>query len=618
VQPADNHIRTGAGLIDQAPAELADHQQLADLDVIARLQLLPRPELTIPQLYSLDVADLPEVHPPAQNAPVVALIDSGVASAHPLIGPAVLAAEALSPLINDGEDRHGHGTMVAGLLLHGPIAPVVTRGLPTRPICKLVSVAVLDEDNRFPDEHRWERDLVEALEWCASQGAKIVNLSLGDARHPLQGPRQFPAAALVDEAARRLGLVVVVSAGNSHPADYLATLDPESVTRYPTALLSDEGTGLIDPATAALALTVGGVTDAVAAGAFLGRETVTRRPFGQPGWPSPLTRRGAGVGGSVKPELVERAGTVALESGAIVQDAELNVVSSLLRPGQLLGTDIGTSFAAPLVSRVAAAVQSRYPSFGPNLVRALVLLSAEASDFEDVLEGSRAAKRNAALQLLGYGRPSVLRASESTRHRVVLVAEAELAINGVHIYEVPVPGSFFDSGGQRGIDISLAFDPRTRQSRLDYLSSKLEFLLYRGRSLEDVAALVATVEGEDVDLEAPAEREELGQDDEDSETEHRVASGVVRLEPPNKVRSRGANQLGRKRFSHRWDRQRDTPMYLVVRNVNRWDVEGANQGYGLAVALWRTEDRAELFTELEAQLEAVLEVPIEVEVQIES
>lgn len=233
-----------------------------------------------------------------------------------------------------------------------------------------------------------------------------------------RGPRQHPAAALVDEAARRLGLVVVVAAGNTRPSDYLGTVDQDSLLGYPVALLSDEHTGLLDPATSALALTVGGLTDALAAGAYLGRETVTRRPFGRPGWPSTLTRRGSGVGGSVKPELVERAGTLGLESGSVVQDAELSVVSSVLRPGQLLGTDIGTSFAAPLVSRVAAAVQSRYPGFGPNLVRALVLLSAEPSNFEDQLEGALASRRDNALRLVGYGRPSVLRPSESTSHRV--------------------------------------------------------------------------------------------------------------------------------------------------------------------------------------------------------
>lgn len=292
----DTYVSNQAGVIlARVYARAGRIEELAALDVIARLDILPTPELTLAQLYQLDVADLPEVYPPAPNAPIVGLIDSGIASGHPLIGPAVLAAEALSPDIPDGEDRHGHGTMVAGLLLHGSINSLVNRSLPTRPMCKLLSVAVLDENAQFPDERLWERDLMEALEWCASQGAKTVNLSVGDARRPFRGGRQHSAAALVDEAARRLGLVVVVASGNSHPSDYLGTIDSDSLSQYPTALLLDDGTGLLDPATSALALTVGGVTDAGATGGYSGHETVTRRPFGRRGWPSPVTRRGAGL-----------------------------------------------------------------------------------------------------------------------------------------------------------------------------------------------------------------------------------------------------------------------------------------------------------------------------------
>ena len=591
-------------------------RELAALDVIARLDVLPRPALTPPQLFALELDHLPTVDPPSPTAPIVGLIDSGIASGHPLIGPAVLAAEALSPDITDGEDRSGHGTMVAGLLLHGPIEPVISGGVRARPICKLLSVAVLNENSLFPDEHLWERDLIEAVEWCASQGARIINLSVGDSRHPLRTPRQLPAAALIDEAARRLGLVVIIAAGNTHPTDYLGTIQPDSLVGYPAALLTDAATGVLDPGTAALALTVGGITDAAAAGGYASRETVTRRPFGRPGWPSPVTRRGPGVSASVKPELVERAGTLGLESGRLVKDPELSVISSLLRPGRLLGFEIGTSFAAPLVTRVAAAVQARYPDFGPNLIRALVLLSADRNAFEEQIDGTLAVRRNRARQLLGYGRPSIARAAESTSHRVTLIAEGVIPMNGVHIYEIPIPSSFFQRGGRRGIDIALAFDPRTRPSRLDYTSSKMEFLLYRGIPLDQVIELVARIEGEDIDLE--------GEDDIDgSETSTATASGgpgsqAVKLQPSNTIRSRGANQLGRVEFAQKLDPMRHAPTFLAVRNVNRWDDTTATQNYGLAIALWRTEAQLELYAELQAQLEVVLEVPIQVELEDES
>lgn len=53
----------------------------------------------------------------------------------------------------------------------------------------------------------------------------------------------------------------------------------------------------------------------------------------------------------------------------------------------------------------------------------------------------------------------------------------------------------------------------------------------------------------------------------------------------------------------------------MVRNVNRWADETETQGYALAVGMWRSDDRGELFAELEAKLEAVVEVPVEIELE---
>jgi hypothetical protein len=628
---ADVHVNDLAGVILARIYVPADQVRvLAGLDAMAMLDVLPRPALTIPQLHASDPDSLPRMLPPRPDAPLVGLIDSGVASAHPLVGPAVVAAESLSPWIADGEDRCGHGTMVAGLILHGPVDRALAAGLIQRPLCRILSVAVLDSSNQFPDADLWERDLIEAIEWCAAQGAKIINLSVGDDRRALRSPRQLPAAALVDEIARRLDLVVVIASGNIRPADYLATIDEECCTRYPSDLLADSGTRVLDPATSALGLTVGGLTDARAATGYSSRETLLRKPFGEPGWPSPITRRGPGVGKSVKPELVERGGTLGYETGRIVgNDPELGIISTQLAAGTLLGFESGTSFAAPLVTRIATAVKARHPAFTANMVRALVLLSAKPPTFTAVLEGGTPADRaEAERNLLGYGQPILAQAIESTSHRAVLIAEATLPMDGVHIYELPVPSSFFESGGDRGIDIALAFNPRTRQSRLDYLSNRIDFALFRGMSLDEVRNVVARVAGdEDVVL-------EQGSGDEGAEvpspdpldgdapaspppTLSELRSKVVRLNPASKVRSAGANQLGRVTLRQRLDPQRHTPMFIAIRNVNRWENGSASQPYALAVALWRSADRTELYAELEAQLEAVVEVPIEVEVEVE-
>ena len=597
---ADTLITNTAGLILLRAYIPADRvMEVAELDVIARMDLLPQPALPMPKLYGLSVGQLPDVLEPDPRSAIVGLVDSGVASGHPLIGPAVLASDPIGTGIAEDQDEHGHGTMVASLLLYGDVEEAIARGQPLRPACRIVSARVLDAKNDFPYEDLWERDLQEAIIWCAKQGARVINLSIGDGRSPFSPPRQMSAAAVVDDLARRLGLVIVVAAGNSRPADYLAKINGSSVHEYPTALLEDEGTGILDPGTSLLSITAGGMTEAAASGASSGHETLLRVPMGSPGWPSSVTRKGPGPGQAIKPELVENAGTLGVEDGTLVSnDAELGIVGARAQAGRLLSWGVGTSYAAPLISRVAATVAARFPDFTAEMIRALVLLSAERLPFSDNLEGTKAARHEAERQLFGYGRPSMARASEATGHRVLLVADGNIPMNGVHIYEIPIPFSFTTSGGSRGLDVSLAYSPRTRVQRLDYMASRMEFHIVKGLPLEEVAQVFAKV-GHDEDV---ATVSELG-------------SNVVKLDPARQIRSRGANQLGRRVFHRRLDASSDSPMLLVVRNINRWDDMGAEQSYALAVALWRDEDQPELHAELEAQLEAVIEVPVEVEIE---
>jgi hypothetical protein len=392
-------------------------------------------------------------------------------------------------------------------------------------------------------------------------------------------------------------------------------------------LLQNSRTGILDPGTAALALTVGGITTAAAATGYSAHETVLRRPLGEPGWPSPVTRRGPGVGGAIKPEVVERSGTIGIESGRLVSnDPELGVISAQFGEGRLLGYITGTSAAAPLVTRIAAAVKARHPDFSASLTRALVLLSTQPSNFALHLKGGTTAIRaGATLRLVGFGQPAIARAIESTTHRAVLVAESSIPVNGVHIYELPVPSSFMARGGVRGIEIALAYNPRTRQSRLDYLSNRIEFALFRGIPLSQVIEVVAKVEGdEDVNLEAGDEEPGGAASEEPLDvagetrtpTLSQLGSKVVRLTPSSRIRSAGANQLGRIEFRSRLNLERDTPMFVVVRDLNRWEDDTATQAYALAVAMWRSAEHGELYAELEAQLEAVAELELEIELDV--
>lgn len=106
-----------------------------------------------------------------------------------------------------------------------------------------------------------------------------------------------------------------------------------------------------------------------------------------------------------------------------------------------------------------------------------------------------------------------------------------------------------------------------------------------------------------------------GETAQNAKTISELGSKVVRLDPSATVRRAGTNQLGRAVFHTKLDSNKHAPMFVVVRDVNRWEDEAARQRYGLAVALWRDPEHAEVYSELSTELEAVAEAEVEIEVE---
>jgi subtilisin family serine protease len=607
-EPVSRYLNSAVGLALVRVRVPADRiEELANLDVLASLDLMPVPTLLWSQIADLSADDLPDLPEAPGDAPVVGVIDSGVRSAHPLLAGYVDAADSVAGL-SDGQDRHGHGTAVAALILHADLGESLATGEFPRPLCRVYSVRVLDDHNEFPGDRLLVEEIAEALQLCAERGIRVVNLSIGDRDAVFGGGRTTALATELDHLARELGLVLIVSTGNVFVADYCLPDRADAVTEYPSLLLSSPLTRLIDPAPSALALTVGGTVHATTT------LDPSRRPMGAVGWPAPYTRRGPGVGGAIKPELCAPAGTWATNGSIYIDDVHLGRLSADGQPGssRLAYAFFGTSFAAPSVARVAAGVVGRHSGFGANLVRALILQSAESAGFEylpsepGVGDGTRAQR---ARTLAGYGEPDVGRAIGSTSHRAVLVAEDNIEADGVHLYEVPIPSSFFESGGVRGITVALSFDPQVRAHRADYLSARLKFEVLRGVEMTLATELLLASDEDEVEAE----------DADGSESPHRLSDLGTRrrlvMAPAVTERSRGTNQLARKEFKQRLRPEDGESFLLAVQSTNRWQTKGTKQPYAVAVTLWRSVNHAEVYSELSAEMEAVeTETTVEVEV----
>lgn len=66
--------------------------------------------------------------PPPEGAPAVALLDTGVATQHPMLKEAIRLARSVVPNDSSPEDTHDHGTETAGIALYSDLGGAVARG----------------------------------------------------------------------------------------------------------------------------------------------------------------------------------------------------------------------------------------------------------------------------------------------------------------------------------------------------------------------------------------------------------------------------------------------------------------------------------------------------------
>lgn len=353
-------------------------RELLTLDAVALLDLPPQPSLRVAEMLQADIRRFPLIPEPAADAPAIAILDSGLASAHPLLAPAIGEATAIPLALGDGADEHGHGTLVAGLALYGHVGNCIEAGQFT-PALRLYSARVLNANCTFDNEALITTQMRDAIRYFSeTYGCRVFNLSLGDDNLPYAGGKVSPWASVLDTLARDLDVLIVVSAGN-----FVYRLRDEEfvdahLQRYPRYLLEDEAR-IIEPATGAIVLTVGALSHSERLPVGAGDRDVAMRPISHEGEPSPFTRTGPGLGGSIKPELCDHGGNRCYDGRlAQIRDlTELSIISTnreYLR--RLFATSTGTSFAAPKVAHEAARLTHDFPGASANLIRALLVSSA--------------------------------------------------------------------------------------------------------------------------------------------------------------------------------------------------------------------------------------------------
>jgi Subtilase family len=452
-------------------------------------------------------AGAPQIAPvaPDANAPAVCVIDSGVQEGHIFLQPAIDQPTSYCFLpgkqptdVGDFVHSGGHGTRVSGAVLYGETVPA--NGTPKLPFW-IQNARVLDDQNKMPDE-LFPPEVLHAAVTRFHSGprqTRIFNHSINASGYCRT--RYMSAwAAEIDFLSATYDILIVQSAGNlptTGPAPYIGVKDHLQAGRPYPRYLYENSARVANPAQSLQALTVG----SIAYGAF---EENGWRTFGsEDGHPSAFSRSGPGIWSVIKPEVVEYGGDDSrtakepadVRDGGIAAACPELVRSTMHPPGPAYDRDaVGTSFAAPKVSRIAARLQAVLPNEPALLYRALIVQSARWPEWAEGLmtqlrQATEQAERQALIEkasrvirCLGYGLPDVVRATTNTDHRTTFITSGAASIKPLeaHIYQVPIPAELRGAGDDYDIRIEVTLSyvaqpRRTRRHLRRYLSTWVDW-----------------------------------------------------------------------------------------------------------------------------------------------
>jgi len=413
---------------------------------------------------------------PAEDAPSIVLLDSGVASRHPLLELGLLQAGTV--LANTSpEDHWGHGTGMSGVALYQDLG----RSFDERRVRFdhwLQSIKVWQGDGRAEEREEgrqfWPAITASAVEIADSYDerprvyAMAVTADLDDSEHATSWSQAVDQLAYNGGAGR----LIAISIGNAD-----VTL-PALVAGYPALNLQQK---ITDPAQSHNAVTVGGYT--VLSTLPPNRDYAGYRAVGTVGGLSPHACTGPvrPKRGAIKPDVVFEAGNIAFDGN--VPNATVPTLCALTtnhdwvrRPLALMH---GTSLATARAARFAAQLRAVYPDLRPQTIRALMVHSATWTP-EMMVQFPNIDERLAAF---GYGVPDFETAAECVRDRATVILEQEIS-NGriekdeqkrthrrrtIDFFRFPVPQDVLLAEADREVELRVTLsyfaEPNTLRGR---------------------------------------------------------------------------------------------------------------------------------------------------------
>lgn len=306
------------------------HSPLSSITASAKSTKSVKQKLPEPALMAFDLNSLP----------AVAIVDTGVPADHALLGPykrgQFIAPDSIGQALGD------HGSFVASRVVFGDPDFGNDPPLTPSPGCRFYDVQVASALGEIDD-----KSVVPAIQGvvASSPDVRVFNLSFDtylplDLQEITKRKEHLLLVQDLDNLIFRSDIFVVIVAGNS----------PQSVqptSPYPNHV-DDPNWQLGAWARSFNSITCGSYVARLHPGGL-----VTRR-----GWPSPFTRVGPGIADAPKPDFSAHGGN---SNPAMEYQAGLGVWG--LTAAANWEDRIGTSYAAPLAAREAAAAFQQLQKF---------------------------------------------------------------------------------------------------------------------------------------------------------------------------------------------------------------------------------------------------------------
>ncbi|MCK5848035.1 MAG: S8 family peptidase [Caldisericia bacterium] len=580
--------------------------ELIELKEISRADRPLLPTFNPFDLKDIDVEEIERLSPD-EDATGILIIDSGTISNHPLLEKCTGGEDNFQIGEIETHDLVGHGTAVAGCAAYGDIEECVL-GKSFKPSNWIFSSKVMYAEINtitgkinavYNPEKLVEHQLKDAIEGFLSNTAfniRVVNISLGNSNETWgkDYKRQLPLASVIDELAYMYNNVVfIVSAGNQDPRnlDELETIS-DIKEAYPKYLVESPDYKIINPATSALAITVGSVSQAERKQLERFGEDCIKTSISTENQPSPFTRTGPGINGMIKPELVEYGGNLILYNnhGLISEDpgGKLLLLNNQAST-KLLKFDYGTSFSAPKISHIAGQIANRYPQHSANFTKCMLLSSARYPFVSDntFYKSDKGKFFDVHFNVSGFGVPSLERAIKSYNNRVILFDEGNLQLNKVKVYSLNIPDVFFNEKGRKKITVCLTFTPDTRSTRGDsYLGNRMEVHLFHSLNPQDLVNKYGV----------------FISNSEEQKTPDAFKRFKLKLTPRIGIRSVSCHQKAWREFKREPRNRPNSPISLVLINYNKWmNDESIQTDYCISV-IFEHENEIDLYNQIRANI----------------